>query len=108
MSVWVSIIYWLCFFVSGYYFIMYKMSDNVLLLLPSTNEEFSFYDVFWVIFVIMLVFKTCAIVYKIAQQSSMDVMLIDWEKPRKVAAMDEKESVITWRSIFIGNEFNEM
>lgn len=38
----------------------------------------------------------------------MDVVLIDWEPPKKIAAMDSESSVITWRSVFIGNEFNEM
>ena len=87
---------------------MYKMSDNAYLLLPSTNEQLSLYAIFFVLFVIMLVFKTFAIVYRIVEQSNVDVVLMDWERPKKISQMDTDKQVITWRSIFISNEFNEL
>jgi hypothetical protein len=37
-----------------------------------------------------------------------DIVLIDWEKPRKIAAEDTEEGVVAWRSLFIANEFNEL
>jgi len=108
MDWWATVVYWLCFAVCGWWFIAYKMFDHVMLLLPSTVDVVSLYDIFTVIFIIMLVFKTLVIVKKVLEQASIDVMLIDNEPEKKIAAMDTEKSVITWRSIFIGNEFNEL
>ena len=107
MDWWATVVYWLCFAVCGWWFIAYKMFDHVMLLLPSTVDVVSLYDIFTVIFIIMLVFKTLVIVKKVLEQASIDVMLIDNEPEKKIAAMDTEKSVIAWRSIFIGNEFNE-
>ena len=65
MEWWVYVIYWLCFVVCGWYFVAYKMFDHVMLLLPSTVDLGSLYDIFTVVFVLMLIFKTLVIVYKI-------------------------------------------
>lgn len=64
---------------------MYKMQDNAYLLLPSTEAEDSFYVTFTIIFLITVSFKTVAVLYRIVEQSTADVILMDWEKPRRIA-----------------------
>lgn len=77
--------FWVAFFINGYFFIMYKMQDNAYLLLPSTEAEDSFYVTFTIIFLITVSFKTVAVLYRIVEQSTADVILMDWEKPRRIA-----------------------
>lgn len=36
------------------------------------------------------------------------MILMDWEKPRKIATEDKEEAVVAWRSTFIANEVNEI
>ncbi len=62
---WSTIMFWLLFFVNGYWFIMYKMSDNAYLLLPSTEAKESGYHAFTVVFLITMSFKTAAVLYRI-------------------------------------------
>lgn len=33
---------------------------------------------------------------------------MDWERPKKINVTDTETSVIAWRSIFVGNELNEL
>lgn len=108
MNEWSTMMFWVSFFVNGYWFIMYKMQDNALLLMPSTEEINSLYAMFFVVFLVILVFKTLAVLYKIIEQANADVILMDWEKPRRVALEDSEETVVAWRSSFIANELNEI
>lgn len=85
---------------------MYKLQDNAYLLLPSTEENF--YEIFHIIFVVTLSCKTAAVLYRVCEQSNADVILMDWEKPRKISAEDKEEAVVAWRSTFVANEVNEV
>lgn len=60
---WSTMMFWVSFFITGYWFIMYKMQDNAYLLLPSTEE--TFYSTFTVIFLITMSFKTAAVLFRI-------------------------------------------
>lgn len=64
---WVNIHYWFFFFTCGYYFMMYKLSDNVVLLLPSTEDEINIYDIFLVLLCMTCVFKTFSIIFRIVE-----------------------------------------
>lgn len=64
---WSTMMFWLSFFINGYWFIMYKMQDNAYLLLPSTEEKDSFYSTFIVLFIITMSFKTAAVLYRICE-----------------------------------------
>lgn len=63
MNEWSTIMFWVSFFSCGYWFINYKLSESAVLLLPSTEEENSFYDKFSVVFYMMLVFKTLSVLF---------------------------------------------
>ena len=78
------------------------------MLLPSTEETNSLYTTFFIVFVIILAFKTLAVLFKIIEQANADVILMDWEKPRKIATEDTEDTVVAWRSSFIANELNEI
>ena len=106
MYVWIN--FYILFFVTMYYFIFYKMSDNVTLLMPSNYESYNVYDIFTGYLVVLLVFKTVYVLFAVIKQATADVILIDWEPERKVSRTDEDKSVVAWRSIFISNEFNEL
>jgi len=71
--------FWVTFIVTGYWFINYKMSTRAVLLLPSTAATNSFYDKFDVVFYMMLACRTGAVLFRIVQQSSADIYLMDWE-----------------------------
>lgn len=60
---WSTMMFWVMFFMNGYWFIMYKMQDNAYLLLPSTEE--SFYETFTIIFLLTMSLKTAAVLYRI-------------------------------------------
>lgn len=110
MNVFAKLNFYLIFFVTMFYFMWYKMSDNVSLLLPSVEPEPGETDVYSVLramLFILLVFKTLHILYSVIQQATCDVIMIDWEKPRRSHNADENE-VVAWRQIFISNEFNEL
>lgn len=62
---WSYYTFWFCFFVCGYWFLMYKMSNSAVLLLPSTEEVNSFYDKFEVVFYMVLAFRTAAMLFRI-------------------------------------------
>ena len=100
--------FWFSFVICGYWFIIYKMQDNAYLLMPSKEESVSLQSIFLVVFLIMFVCENGSIFYQVYRQCTIDVFLMDWEHPRKVNVTDQEESVVTWRSIFIGNEFNEL
>ena len=105
---WSSVIFWMCFFVTLYFFVMYKLQTNAYLLLPSVDLVSSAYDSFKIVFFITLASKTLAVLMKIYDQSTADIFLIDWEHPRKISAEDTEESVVAWRFTFMANELDEL
>lgn len=103
--------FYLIFFITMFYFMWYKMSDNVSLLLPSVFSEpgeTNVYSVLEGMLLTLLVFKTLYILFAVVQQATCDVVLIDWEKPRRSHNAAEEQDVVAWRQIFISNEFNEL
>lgn len=90
---------------------MFKTQDNAYILLPTINpvgDMISSYDIFFGFYVVTLATKTLAILLRIIEQSSVDIFIMDWEKPKLVAAEDKEPSVIAWRSTFVANELNEL
>lgn len=73
--------FWIIFFISGYWFITYKLQANAYLLLPSVDSIDFSYMVFDIIFGIVLAFRLISIILKIIEQSNLDIFLIDWESP---------------------------
>ena len=93
------------FFVCTYWFIFFRLQDEVFLLMPPKNEfygatdeylffQVSFHSLFWA--------QTLWLVYTIALQCRADIFFIDCEPVmrRKKASM--------WRLLTVANEFNKM
>jgi len=62
---WSTVIFWMMFFVTLYFFIMYKLQTNAYLLLPSIDLVSQAYDSFKIVFFIPLALKTLAVLMKI-------------------------------------------
>ena len=105
---WGTIMFWVSFFVNGYWFIMYKLQSNAYLLLPSTQGASNLYSTFHIIFLITLSTKTFSVLFKVCDQGTADIILIDWERPHKISIEDNEESIVAWRTNFIANEVNEV
>lgn len=112
-DVWSTIMFWVAFFSTAYWFVFYKLEKNAKLLLPSThmlNYAYKFFNIF---FYIILALKTIAVIMKILIQSNVDIFVIDWERPKSNTGADGKKTkgppdTVAWRSLFIGNELNEL
>uniref|UniRef100_H2YEV3 Meckelin n=1 Tax=Ciona savignyi TaxID=51511 RepID=H2YEV3_CIOSA len=81
--------------------IFYKGQATVTYLLPDPTVNF----LFLLFFAMAFAFKLVQILAMIFIQSSMDIFLVDWERPR-VNDSDGKVSI--WRTYFIANEWNEI
>jgi len=79
---WANYSFYVGFFVTFYWFIMYKMQDYAYLLLPNA-ENSGAYAVFEYFFYAVLASKTVAIILQIVYQATADVLIIDWEKPSR-------------------------
>ena len=105
--------FWILFFISGYWFIVYKLQAEAYVLLPSVDDWDSSYMIFDIVFGIILAFRLLSIVFKIVEQSKIDIFLIDWEPtyssndPTK-QTKSNTDTAKVWRSIFVANEFNEL
>lgn len=57
-------------------------------------------------------FRFLQIVYLVWKQTSIQIFLIDWEKPKVMATLDTPTttptSVSIWRTYFVANEWNEI
>jgi len=84
---------------------MYKLQVAAFLLLPSTEDKPSLYDWFFFVFLSILSAKTFAVIFKIIHQSSFDIILMDWERPKRIPGDDMEETVVAWRSVFLTNQF---
>ena len=104
-----------------YWTLIFKRQDVVFMFLPSPSEEFLIKQ--YIISAFSLKFVHLA--YVLYEQMTVDLFLIDWEKPRakntiphpqlskkkkKHETVDIKNegSVSIWRIYFIANEWNEI
>ncbi|XP_046999873.1 meckelin isoform X2 [Schistocerca americana] len=99
---------------SVYTFVFYKGQSVVQVLLPAPAHE----DLIKNYMISSLVLKVAEITHLIGKQISVDIFLIDWERPRarstvwhrnkKSDAENSEQPVSVWRTYFIANEWNEI
>lgn len=111
-DVWSSIMFWILFFTTAYWFITFKLQANAYVLLPSIDDWGTSYLVFDTIFGLVLAFRFISIIMSIFEQSNIDIFLIDWE-PAPDATIQKpsvlpKDNIVVWRSVFVANELNEL
>jgi meckelin len=94
---------------TGYWFIFFKLQERVYVLLPALNTYSKNYKPYDFLFFIVFGSKALSIIFKIAfEQSSFDVFLIDWERPKLPYSNNSRMGVNAWRSLFLVNELNEL
>mmetsp|Transcript_23765 Transcript_23765/g.18154 ORF Transcript_23765/g.18154 Transcript_23765/m.18154 type:complete len:350 (-) Transcript_23765:634-1683(-) len=103
MDWWSELIFWLLFFISMTWFISYKWSSSVAVLLPNFDQWRDTYVPFFSSFALVTLFKLIVTVVRVLEQSSVDLFFIDWEAPKYPGA-----KIPVWRSIFLANEYNEL
>jgi hypothetical protein len=82
MDMWSEIMFWILFFTSLYWFVAYKISSNVAVVMPSYDEWNNNYIVFYIVFGLVLLLRVIVTILKIIEQSNVDIFLIDWETPK--------------------------
>ena len=106
---WCTLFFWYLFGIAAYWFIFFKLEDRVYLLLPLRDDWYHTYRKFDIVFGLVCSCKLLAVLLQIAEQCTIDIFFIDWEKSKIEVVKDEHvEMVGCWRSIFVNNEFNEM
>uniref|UniRef100_A0A3Q3E8H1 Transmembrane protein 67 n=1 Tax=Labrus bergylta TaxID=56723 RepID=A0A3Q3E8H1_9LABR len=93
-----------------YWLIFYKAQQSVSVLLPLPAQEEQFVTYIGCAFALQLL-------HKLILQVSVDVFLMDWERPRSKAGRTvqaageskrEPSPVSIWRTYFVANEWNEI
>uniref|UniRef100_UPI003AAA338D meckelin isoform X1 n=1 Tax=Centroberyx gerrardi TaxID=166262 RepID=UPI003AAA338D len=96
-----------------YWLIFYKAQQFVSVLLPLPAQEEQFVTYIGCAFAL----KAVQFLHKLILQLSVDVFLIDWERPRSKASRTVQASgepkrdpspVSIWRTYFVANEWNEI
>ncbi|XP_039264692.2 meckelin-like [Styela clava] len=86
--------------------IFFKGQDSATSYVPSND---SYQNYLFIIFIsVAFACKFLQVFVMIFQQSSVDIFLIDWERPRAKSADDGSNKVSIWRTYFIANEWNEI
>ncbi|XP_041844911.1 meckelin isoform X2 [Melanotaenia boesemani] len=96
-----------------YWLIFYKAQQFVSVLLPLPTQEEQFVTYIGCAFAL----KAVQFLHKLILQVSIDIFLIDWERPRSKASRTvqatgetkrEPSPVSIWRTYFVANEWNEL
>ncbi|KAL3827608.1 hypothetical protein ACHAXA_002105 [Cyclostephanos tholiformis] len=89
------------FMICTYWFIFFKLQNEVFLLLPPETEFIffvtSFHTLFW--------FQTSHVACVIANQCTSDILFVDWESRREAKSRD---GVSMWRLATVANHLNKM
>jgi len=79
---WSELMFWLLFFFSSSIFVTYKMQMNAYLLLPEMGEASNgLYTSFKAVMLVTLIMKFLTVMFKIWEQTSMDIFFVDFESP---------------------------
>ncbi|KAM6910050.1 meckelin [Xenentodon cancila] len=96
-----------------YWLIFYKAQQFVSVLLPLPSQEEQFVTYIGCAFAL----KAVQFLHKLILQVSVDIFLIDWERPRSKAGKTvqatretkrDSSPVSIWRTYFVANEWNEL
>ncbi|XP_050521919.1 meckelin isoform X2 [Daktulosphaira vitifoliae] len=106
-----NVIFAVCILLAFYTLLFYKGQSVVYILLPSQELE----HIVEKYVVIAFLLKIIEIIRLIWTQTSIDIFLVDWEKPRLVFSQkinsttsSQKQTVSIWRSYFVANEWAEI
>lgn len=107
----------------GYWFVFFKMQERVFLFVPTHETYWTNFEQYDWLFAWVAGSKLVTVLFKVYfDQTSFDVYLIDWERPKPVTSevivaggskqkerrSRDKLDVNAWRSLFLVNELNEL
>lgn len=115
-----TLFFWYLFAMTGYWFVFFKLQERVYCFLPDMNSFYVNYQPYDILFGLVCSSKLVFVAFKIYfEQSSYDIFLIDWERPKfqehqfndgekHDTYSRSKFDVNAWRSLFLLNELNEL
>ena len=99
---------------SCFLLVLFKAQQTLFITLPEGNQEIAFIT----LLVLAFVFRLIHIIYLIWRQVTIQIFLVDWERPRGLLNTGNQNSelatslpqtpVSIWRTYFIANEWNEI
>lgn len=97
------------FFTSLYWLVFFKQQNFIHVVLPTEEQEVLIQHYVISIFALKIV----DILHLLVCQLSVDIFLIDWERPKpgqeKVGVTSTKEMAVSvWRTYLVANEWNEI
>jgi len=117
-STFASVFFWFLFAYSAYFFVFFKMQDNIHLLLPVNRNDFGInndYFPFALLLQVIFVGQVIRMGEIVLLQTNIDIFFMDWEKPRGRIQSKRGDGTKTkfapisiWRTIFMANEWNEI
>jgi len=96
------------FFTCLYWFVFFKQQSYLYVVLPTPDQEMKVKHYLIVIFVL----KAVDVLHLVFSQVTVDIFLLDWERPHAVNTASEtstKEMAVSvWRTYLVANEWNEL
>jgi meckelin len=101
------------FFTSLFWFIFFKQQNYLHVMLPNQDQEQLIKNYVISIFALKLI----DVGHLLVSQMSVDIFLLDWERPRPISVTGSGNSVATatkemavsvWRTYLVANEWNEL
>ncbi|XP_059083812.1 meckelin-like [Tigriopus californicus] len=98
------------FFSSLVWAAFFKFQDHLHVMLPSSDQEMLIK--YYIIAIFCL--KTVDVIHLIVSQITVDIFLLDWERPKAVSSsgthgeLTKEEAVSVWRTYLVANEWNEL
>ncbi|KNC46586.1 meckelin [Thecamonas trahens ATCC 50062] len=105
------VLFWFVYALALYWLIFFKWQATVHVLLPTSSAHTEMVAVLATAFAC----QALAVLYQTYKQSSVDIFLMDWERPKgQVVPKDgdirnaKPASISIWRTFFIANEWHEL
>lgn len=94
-----TIFFVVCFAFAFYIFVFFKFQHSTYICLPEESE----FKPLIPILLVALLMKLIGIIFITVMKSSINVFIIDWEKPK-----EEDIPISGWRRIIVANEWNRI
>lgn len=108
--IFVHVFFPLVFFLCSYWFVFFKLQKAAYTLLPAENrhdgKDFEYYPVRTCI-ISLWVAQTIVVFQIVHRQCTTEVFFVDWEQARQPDT-GRPPPISVWRTIFVGNEWNEL
>lgn len=103
-----TLLFWLLFGSSLYWLVFINGQTTVYLVVPTATQDV----LFETLIITAMTLKLFEVLVLIHRQTSVDVFLIDWERPKgrlaNAAETSTEDTVSIWRTYFVANEWNEI